>query len=283
MSLLPLLDSPVQTDGRAGLFTLPRAPAAERQYRWADTQRSMTTKRERGPDRDAELRALFSVIAARDVPKALQLLAESPALARQAAETGATRQDPSTYYFAKIAHHAYAGDTPLHIASAAYATDIAHDLISRGANVRAKNRRGAEPLHYATDGIPGSVSWDPDAQEAIVQFLIEGGADPNVKDDAGVAPLHRAVRTRSRSAVRVLLSNGADPRLANKSGSTPLHLAVQDTGRGGTGSPAARQEQAEIIRLLIAQGARPSDQDSSGMSVRDRAKADWIRGLLDDP
>jgi len=245
----------------------------------------MTTKRVRGPDhdRDAELRKLFRVIAARDVSKASQVLAESPALARRAAEIGATRQDPSTYYFAEIAHYAYAGDTPLHIAGAAYATDIAHDLISLGANVRARNRRGAEPLHYATDGIPGAVNWDPDAQEAIVQFLINAGADPNVKDDTGVAPLHRAVRTRSTSAVRALLFNGAAARLANKSGSTPLHLAVQDTGRGGSGSPAARQEQTEIIQLLIAQGARPLDQDSSGMSVRDRAKADWIRGLLDNP
>ena len=245
----------------------------------------MTTKRVRAPnhDRDADLRALFSVIATRDVPKVLQLLAESPALARRAAEIGATRQDPNTYYFAKIAHYAYAGDTPLHIAGAAYATDIAHDLISRGANVRARNRRGAEPLHYAADGSPGSVTSDAEAQEAIVQFLIEVGADPNAKDDAGVAPLHRAVRTRSTPAVRALLSNGADARLANESGSTPLHLAVQDTGRGGTGSAAARQEQREIIRLLIARGARPSDQDFSGMSVRDRAKADWIRDLLDNP
>lgn len=245
----------------------------------------MTMKRVRGPehDQDAELRALFSAIAERDVPRAARLLVESPALARRAAEIGATRQDPSTYYFARIAHHAYAGDTPLHIAGAAYATDIARDLVSRGADVRARNRRGAEPLHYATDAIPGSVSWDPDAQEAIVQFLIEVGADPNVKDDSGVAPLHRAARTRSTSAVRALLTNGADPCIANRSGSTPLHLAVQDTGRGGTGSSTARQQQTEIIRLLIARGARPSDKDSSGTSVRDRAKADWIRALFDDP
>ena len=245
----------------------------------------MTTKRVRAPDhdRDAELRALFSVIATRDVPKALQVLAESPALARRAAETGASRQDPDTYYFATIAHHAYAGDTPLHIAGAAYATDIARELISRGADVRARNRRGAEPLHYATDGSPGSVTWDPEAQETIVRFLIEVGADPNVKDDAGVAPLHRAVRTRSTSAVSALLSNGADARLANKGGSTPLHLAVQDTGRSGSGSTAARHEQKEIIRLLIAHGAQPTDLDSSGLSVRDRAPAEWIRGLLDNP
>lgn len=229
---------------------------------------------------DPKLRELFGVIAARDVRKASQILAEFPALARQVTEIGATRQDPKTYYFADIAHYAYAGDSPLHMASAAHATEIARELVALGANVRAENRRGAEPLHYATDGIPGSAGWAPDAQEAIIQFLIEVGADPNAKDDAGVAPLHRAVRTRCAAAVRALLFHGADVRLANKQGSTPLHLAVQDTGRGGTGSPAARQEQAEIIALLVARGADPSAQDSAGVSARERATADWIRALL---
>ncbi len=240
-------------------------------------------KRVREPeDRSAALRALFNAIALRDVPKASRLLSKAPALAQQAAVVGATREDASTYYFPRIAHYAYAGDTPLHIAGAAYATDIAEELISLGASVHAKNRRGAEPLHYAADGIPGSASWDPDAQDAIVRFLINVGADPNSKDKAGVAPLHRAVRTRSTAAVHALLINGADARLRNKSGSTPLHLAVQDTGRGGTGSPVARRAQAQIIRLLMGHGARPSDKDAAGSSVSDYAKADWIRALFDD-
>jgi ankyrin repeat protein len=244
----------------------------------------MTTKRVRAPDSDgdAELRELFSAIAERDVPKASRILAESPVLARYAAEVGASRQDASTYYFPQIAHYVYAGDTPLHLAGAAYATDVAHDLVSRGANVRARNRLGAEPLHYAADGIPGSISWNPDAQQAIIQFLIKVGADPNARDKTGVAPLHRAVRTRSTPAVRALLIGGADFRMRNKSGSTPLHLAVLDTGRGGTAASVARQEQTTIIRLLVAQGARPSDKDSAGKSVISCAKSEWIRALFRD-
>lgn len=245
----------------------------------------MMTTRTMGPDgdRNAELKSLFHAIAERDGAKALRLLAESPALAERAAEAGASRQDPGSNYFAHIAHYAYAGDTALHIAGAAYATAIARELVARGARVRARNRRGAEPLHYAAEGLPGSPGWDPEAQEAIVQFLIQAGADPNAKDRSGVAPLHRAVRTRSTAAVRALLVHGADPRLGNESGSTPLHLAVQNTGRGGTGSSAARQEQAEILRLLLAQGARPSDKDATGRSVGDCAKAGWIRALLHAP
>ena len=237
-----------------------------------------------GPNdqRNSALMALFNAIALRDLSKASRLLAKSPGLARQAAVMGATRAEASAYYFEEIAHYAYAGDTPLHMAAAAYATDIAADLVSRGAKVHAKNRRGAEALHYAADGIPGSPRWDPGAQDAIVQFLIKAGADPNSVDKGGVAPLHRAVRTRCAAAARALLINGADARMKSKSGSTPLHLAIQDTGRGGTGSPAAREEQTEIIRLLISHGGRPSDKDSAGRSVTDCVRADWIRALLDD-
>jgi ankyrin repeat protein len=185
-----------------------------------------------------------------------------------------------TKYFKEIAYYVYAGDTALHVAAAAYQCDIAEELVSREANVSARNRRGAEPLHYAADGIPGSQASDADGQYAIVQFLIAAGADPNSEDKSGVAPLHRAVRTRSTAAVRALLVNGADALRKNKSGSTPLHLAVQNTGRGGSGSAAAREEQGTIIRLLLDHGARASDRDCNGRSVKACVKADWIQELL---
>ena len=178
------------------------------------------------------------------------MLAEAPALARAVVETG------GDVFFDEITHYAYGGDTALHMAAAAYEVPIARELVSKGANVRARNRRGAEPLHYAADGIPGSRSWDPDAQAAVVRFLIDAGADPNAVDKSGVAPLHRAVRTRSTAAVRALLDGGADVRLRNKRGSTPLQLAMQDTGRGGAGSDEAREEQAAIVQLLLDHGAR---------------------------
>ena len=231
------------------------------------------------PDEQA-LQTLFRLIVLRDRSMTSRLLTESPSLARQAIEVGATREAARAYYFEEIAHYAYAGDTPLHMAAAAHETGIAEELLSRGADVSARNRRGAEPLHYATDGIPGSDAWDPEAQYATIELLIKAGANPSSEDKSGVTPLHRAVRTRCAAAVRALLVNGADALGRNKSGSTPLHLAIQDTGRGGTGSAAAREEQQEIIRLLLGHGARPSDKNAAGRSVKDCVKADWIRELL---
>jgi ankyrin repeat protein len=216
------------------------------------------------------------VIVGGDIDQVARRLAGSPALAATSATVGATRQESSTFFFADIAHYFYAGDTALHMAAAAFRRQVAALLVAHGADCRAKNRRGAEPLHYAAD----ANRWDPIAQAETIEYLISVGADPNALDRSGVSPLHRAVRTRSFAAVRALVDGGADSKRPNKAGSTPLHLAVQTTGRGGSGSPQAREQQAGIIRLLVERGARATDQDGRGKSVHQAATGEWIRSLL---
>jgi ankyrin repeat protein len=90
----------------------------------------------------------------------------------------------------------------------------------------------------------------------MIGWLIDAGADPNAVDMDGVTPLHRAVRTRSAAAVGALLAGGADVGRKNGSGSTPLRLARLTTGRSGAGSPDAKAQQQEILRLLDRHGAR---------------------------
>jgi ankyrin repeat protein len=116
----------------------------------------------------------------------------------------------------------------------------------------------------------------------VIEYLISMGAEPNAVDKTGVAPLHRAVRTRSVAAVKALLDGGAELRQPNKSGSTPLHLAVQNTGASGSGSDEARRQQAAIIKLLLARGARPTDKNSQGKTVKQAATSGWIRELLSE-
>ena len=211
------------------------------------------------PGRDQQLWQLLRAIATGDAPHASRLLAASPRLASDASAVGATRDSSTSYFFEETAHYVYAGDTALHVAAAAYRTDIAKDLVRLGADVSARNRRGAQPLHYASDGQPASATWDPKAQANVIGFLIRAGADPNAIDKSGVTPLHRAVRTRCAAAVRVLLAHGADPNRTNGAGSTPLYLARYNTGRGGSGSTAAREQQQKIIRLLEAHGGSAKD------------------------
>ena len=211
-----------------------------------------------------------------DIDEVSRRLAANPVLATAPADVGATRQDASTFFFSEIAHYLYAGDTALHMAAAAFRRPVAKLLVAHGADCSAKNRRGAEPLHYAAD----ANRWDPTAQAETIKYLLSIGADPNAVDSSGVAPLHRAVRTRSLPAVRALLDGGAKPRAPNKAGSTPLHLAVQTTGRGGSGSEHARQQQTGIIRLLLERGASPTDKDGRSKQVRQAATSEWVRTLL---
>jgi ankyrin repeat protein len=226
------------------------------------------------------LMALFRAIADGDDPTVARLLKASPELASAAIATGATRQESTDYFLVGVMHHVYTGDTALHVAAAGHRLEMVDGLLARGAAAEARNRRGAQPLHLAAAGNPTAPRWNPRDQVGTIRRSIEAGADPDATDKERATPLHKAVRTRCAAAAEALLSLGADPRRKNDGGSTPLHLAVQGTGRGGSGDPAAREQQETIIRLLLRHGARPSDQNGRGRTVLDSATEDRVRALL---
>jgi Ankyrin repeats (many copies) len=191
-----------------------------------------------------DLTRLLVAIANIDHPAAVELLDTTPALAT----AGLARGDE--FFLAERLAQVYQGDTALHAAAFSYDAVMAGDLIGRGADIRAANRRGAEPLHAAVIGNPTSPHWDPTRQCEVIAYLIEAGADPDAAASGGVTPLHRAVRNRCSAAVEALLRAGADPLRQNDRGSTASDLAQWTTGRGGTGSEAAKSEQQIIIELL---------------------------------
>lgn len=196
------------------------------------------------------LRSLVDAIVENNTALFSKLLAASPSLAYSSFTEGATRQNPIPSFIAAIGHYIYSGDTALHFAAAAYRQAMARQLVEAGANVRARNRRGAEPLHAAAFGSPGSPGWDPAAQASTIVYLIQAGADPNASNRDGATPLHLAVRTRCASAVQALLNHGANRAIRNKNGSMAIDLASRTTGRSGSGPPEAKLQQQEILQLL---------------------------------
>ena len=170
------------------------------------------------------LDGLIAAIVTGDQQRARQQLAADPELARARVAVGATRAEARAHFIDDIGHYVYAGDSALHIAAAAHSPPLVTALTAAGADVGATHRRGASPLHYAVDR-------------------------------GGVTPLHRAIRNRCAAAVAVLLANGADARRPNGRGSTPQQLARWTTGKGGSGSDAAKEQQARILRLLEEHGA----------------------------
>ena len=200
---------------------------------------------------DEALMEMIHAIVADDRDAVSRLLESHPGIERaQLALAGATRANHTESFLDEIKHHVYRGDTALHLASAAHRVDTVGQLLDLGADVAARNRRKAQPLHYAVDGGPGIVAWNAPSQEATVHRLLDAGADPNSFDGNGTSPLHRAIRNRTSGAVRALLDRGDDPTLPNGKGSTPLELATWTTGKSGSGSTTAHHEQQRILVML---------------------------------
>ena len=219
--------------------------------------------------------SILKAICDDDRPEVKRLLSSDGALAT----LGVSK---ARLYQAGIFHWLYAADTPLHLAAAGYRVEIARLFLAAGAEPNARrNMRHSTPLHYAADGCQIANGWNPKRQVEMIRCLLEAGAEIDAPDKNGATPLHRAVRTRCAAAVQHLLEAGCDITIRNKPGSTAFHLAVQNTGRGGSGSEIAINEQRQIIQEFLARGVSVKLKDGKGKSVLDCAKSGWIREMLE--
>lgn len=93
------------------------------------------------------------------------------------------------------------------------------------------------------------------------RFLIQQGANVNIRDNRGVTPLVLAAQTGFLDGVDTLISAGARVDVPNATGETPLISAVH-------------RRDIPIMRSLLKGGADPDRADSSGRSARDYAMLD---------
>lgn len=94
-----------------------------------------------------------------------------------------------------------------------------------------------------------------------IRFLIERGANPNMRDKHGVTPLVLATRLGFVEGLQLLIDAGARVDEANDAGETPLISAVH-------------RRDTEMMRILLKAGANPDRADNSGRSARDYATLD---------
>lgn len=90
--------------------------------------------------------------------------------------------------------------------------------------VRAALAAGADPnLCSIADSTP---LWRAIGKNAdITALLLAAKADPNRTVESGLTPLHKAVRIRHFSAAEFLLEGGANPNLRASGNATALHVA----------------------------------------------------------
>lgn len=98
--------------------------------------------------------------------------------------------------------------------------------------------------------------------EVYTRFLLQKGADANMRDGRGNTPMLIAVNKGFNGLIPVLIEAKANPNIANAAGETPLIRAVQN-------------RDLATIRMLLADGADPDQADIiAGMSARDYAARD---------
>src|SRR5690349_2198908 len=110
-------------------------------------------------------------------------------------------------------------------------------LLDQKAGANVGDNRGITPLMYAAE--VGSVD--------AMRLLIDRGADVNAQNAFGSTALMWSAADPAK--VRLLLEHGADANTAAKSGRTALIVA-------GFTNPSA-----EVVRLLLAKGAKVDVQD----------------------
>lgn len=163
------------------------------------------------------------------------------------------------------------GATPLALAAGAGFKAVVQVLLTNRADVNAKGGWDSTPLH----GAAGNGHLE------ITQLLLSHGADVNAKGAQGFTPLHSAAGSGHLETIELLLSNGAEINAKMKTGETPLSRAIlwkqvaaarlllakkADVHAGPNGQPlisyAAATEQADIVSLLLAQGADANAEGS---------------------
>uniref|UniRef100_A0A8C1GGF7 Poly [ADP-ribose] polymerase n=1 Tax=Cyprinus carpio TaxID=7962 RepID=A0A8C1GGF7_CYPCA len=134
-------------------------------------------------------------------------------------------------------------------------------------NCRDVEGRQSTPLHFA-------AGYN---RVAVVEYLLQHGADVHAKDKGGLVPLHNACSYGHYEVAELLVLHGAVVNVADLWKFTPLH-------------EAAAKGKYEICKLLLQHGADPTKKNRDGNTPLDLVKdgdtdiQDLLRGdaaLLD--
>ncbi|XP_031416703.1 poly [ADP-ribose] polymerase tankyrase-2 isoform X2 [Clupea harengus] len=116
-------------------------------------------------------------------------------------------------------------------------------------NCRDVEGRQSTPLHFA-------AGYN---RVAVVEYLLQHGADVHAKDKGGLVPLHNACSYGHYQVAELLVIHGAVVNVADLWKFTPLH-------------EAAAKGKYEICKLLLQHGADPTKKNRDGNAALDLVK-----------
>jgi len=148
-------------------------------------------------------------------------------------------------------------------------------LLAQGADLHARGRFDGERL--LSDALSLSVH-DP----ALCRFLLDAGINPHMRSSYDFTALHTAARSGGPEVIGWLVAAGLDPNAPSKSGMVPLYMAINGRAKPANvaallragADPGARtpggesllafareRKQTEVVRLLVAAGARETGKE----------------------
>lgn len=129
------------------------------------------------------------------------------------------------------------GNTPWLWAWMHQDSDLGRLLAKAGADVRATNVAGRNALHLACLPGPGDGNGNgpriprPMPDISVLPYLLKLGVNPRARDFQGCSPLHYAIGGHNpAAAARELVQAGADPGEKDNAGMTPIAIA-RESGR----------------------------------------------------
>jgi ankyrin repeat protein len=156
-------------------------------------------------------------------------------------------------------HNMPADQTPLMLAARNAFLEIVRVLLDAGASVSAADKRQGEvegehqALHYAVVG----------QNRAVVEAILDAGADVNALTSGGDTPLNFAIRRGNLELMQLLVERGAAVVKFGRKRYQPPLLAVA----GADVPPAAKPA---LIEFLLKAGADPNASDHRGNTALHR-------------
>lgn len=126
------------------------------------------------------------------------------------------------------------GHVACHTAILSEQFEIARLLLDRGTDLESTDKMGHTPLHYA--GLMGNL--------ALTGILLDKGSNLESKSNSGLTPLHCACKSGHVECAELLIRKGAKVDSRGVDGDEPIYYA-------------AKQGHVDIIQLLVTHGASP--------------------------